>query len=166
MKSIRTVRRWPIGGRLHDNPDPLVEACSSSTIRNLSARERSWLVPGCSRRRRSPSVRSAEIVRRARISRDKGGASRNKGGAGSGPRLKPVDIDPAYVGARNSPWSQPRVWSDFIGSASATSVLCTYSHAGHSKVRNSKPDTAKLMRVSIIRSAWHFGQAAPGRWVM
>ena len=75
--------------------------------------------------------------------------------------LTPPTFEAAYVGARNSPWSQPRVWSDFIGST--TSVLCTYSHAGHLKVRNSKPDTAKLMRVSIIRSAWHFGQAAPGR---
>ncbi len=102
---------------------------------------------------------------RRRKQREKSPSPRTRGfgSVGSSERgtLTPPTFEAAYVGARNSPRSQPRVWSDFIGST--TSVLCTYSHAGHLKVRNSKPDTAKLMRVSIIRSAWHFGQAAPGR---
>ena len=62
-----------------------------------------------------------------------------------------------YVGARNSPWNQRPVFSDFIGSTSATSFWCTCSHTEHSNVHRSKPGTPKLMRVSI-KSDRHFGQ--------
>jgi hypothetical protein len=60
-----------------------------------------------------------------------------------------------YVGARNSPWNQRPVFSDFIGSTSATSFWCTCSHTEHSNVHRSKPGTPKLMRVSI-KSDRHF----------
>jgi hypothetical protein len=66
-----------------------------------------------------------------------------------------------YVGARNSPWNQRPVFSDFIGSTSATSFCCTCSQTEHSNVQSSKPDTPKLMRVSI-RSDRHFGQGGCG----
>ncbi len=70
-----------------------------------------------------------------------------------------------YVGARNSRWSQRPVFSDFIGSTSATSFWCTCSHTEHSNVHRSKPDTPKLMRVSI-KSDRHFGQGGCGIRVM
>jgi hypothetical protein len=66
-----------------------------------------------------------------------------------------------YVGARNPTWSQRPVFSDFIGSTSATSFWCTCSHTEHSNVHRSKPDTPKLMRVSI-KSDRHFGQGGCG----
>ena len=70
-----------------------------------------------------------------------------------------------YVGARNSPWNQRPVFSDFIGSTSATSFWCTCSHTEHSNVHRSKPGTPKLMRVSI-KSDRHFGQGCGIRVMM
>jgi len=61
-----------------------------------------------------------------------------------------------YVGARNSPRSQPAVSRDFNGSASFDRTLMKSSQAGHSNVRMSKPEAPGVIRASIV-IAVHFG---------
>lgn len=70
---------------------------------------------------------------------------------------RPPTEAPLYVGARNSPWNQPTVSIDFIGSASAATIWWTRSQAGHSNVRMSKPDGPGVIRASIV-IVWHLGQ--------